>query len=670
MARSLYRRYRPQRFGELVGQDHVVTALTNAVRDDRVGQAYLFSGPRGTGKTSTARILAKALNCHVVSGGEPDGTCESCRAIEQGRSLDVFELDAASNRGIDQMKDLLSTVALGTSGRTKVYVLDEVHMLTPQASAALLKTLEEPPDHVVFVLATTDPQKVLPTIRSRTQHYEFRLLLAEQLESHVRSVARAADIAVDDVVVDQVVRRAAGSARDALSALDQVAAGGTVDDPDAPVDGVVTALVERDAGAVLTSVAAAVGRGVDPRDLADGLARHLRDVFLVAVGGAGGALGVHQLDRLGADADRLGAGRAVSALEALGGVLVDLRQATDPRLVLEAALLRLAADPSHDELAALRARLDRLEAELATRPVAGQPSALAVVPPQAPPPAPVDPPSASRTDPQAPTAAAASEAAEANGGDDPPPAVQGDDRDGAPGAPGPTRPGAEGPAADARRALSRQSPSVRPPDGGGSAARPPAPPPPLPTPPAGSDAPAPSSVGSGAPAPPSVGSGAPAPPSVGSDAPAPPSVGSGAPAPPSVGTSPLGEVWEREVVPGLPARARALFGAGRLVEATEDAAAFALPNGPHMARCETVRRDVEAAMGRAAGRPVTLVLMVEGDDVPPLRSAPAGRSAGAAPDDEAVDPEDLVDAPAGLDPVAQLQAAFPGARLVDDTTDE
>ena len=173
---SLYRRFRPGRFDEIRGQDHVVRALRSAVRDDRVSHAYLFSGPRGTGKTSSARILAKALNCEAPVEGEPCGVCTSCVEITQGSSLNVHELDAASNNGVDAMRDLVAHASLGTPGRWKVYIVDEVHMLSTAAANALLKTLEEPPSHVVFVLATTDPQKVPPTIRSRTQHLEFRLL--------------------------------------------------------------------------------------------------------------------------------------------------------------------------------------------------------------------------------------------------------------------------------------------------------------------------------------------------------------------------------------------------------------------------------------------------------------------------------------------------------------
>src|SRR6266513_2475330 len=199
---SLYRRYRPQRFSELRGQDHVSRTLRNAVREGRVAHAYLFSGPRGTGKTSSARILAKVLNCAAPADGEPCGVCESCVEVAAGTSLDVHELDAASNNGVEAMRDLVARAALGTPGRWKVYIVDEVHMLSTAASNALLKTLEEPPGHVVFVLATTDPQRVIPTIRSRTQHFEFRLLSGTALADLVRHVQDDAGLDVPSEAVD------------------------------------------------------------------------------------------------------------------------------------------------------------------------------------------------------------------------------------------------------------------------------------------------------------------------------------------------------------------------------------------------------------------------------------------------------------------------------------
>src|SRR5437899_7916567 len=212
---SLYRRYRPQRFSELRGQDHVSRTLRNAVRENKVTHAYLFSGPRGTGKTSSARILAKALNCAQPTDGEPCGVCESCVEVTNGTSLDVHELDAASNNGVEAMRDLVARAALGTPGRWKVYIVDEVHMLSAAASNALLAPPEAPPAHVVFVLATTDPHKVLPTIRSRTQHFEFRLLPPDLLVEHLTWVAADAGLDVPSEDIALVARRGNGSARDA-----------------------------------------------------------------------------------------------------------------------------------------------------------------------------------------------------------------------------------------------------------------------------------------------------------------------------------------------------------------------------------------------------------------------------------------------------------------------
>ncbi|MGZ4727964.1 MAG: DNA polymerase III subunit gamma/tau, partial [Acidimicrobiales bacterium] len=258
---SLYRRYRPQRFSELRGQEHLVAALQNAVREDRVGHAYLFSGPRGTGKTSSARILAKVLNCENPIDGEPCGVCESCVSVEQGTSFDVHELDAASNNGVDAIRELIAKSAMGTPGRTKVYILDEVHMLSTPASNALLKTLEEPPPHVVFVLATTDPQKVLPTIRSRTQHFEVRLLSSEELAGLAEFIIADAQLDVPPGTVDYVVRAGAGSARDMESALDRVIAAGGVPDSVDAVDELVEALCEHDTGRALVAVEATMSRG-------------------------------------------------------------------------------------------------------------------------------------------------------------------------------------------------------------------------------------------------------------------------------------------------------------------------------------------------------------------------------------------------------------------------
>jgi DNA polymerase III subunit gamma/tau len=363
---SLYRRYRPQRFDEVLGQEHVTKALRNAVREDRVGHAYLFSGPRGTGKTSTARILAKVLNCDAPVDGEPCGKCENCLVVAEGRVTDwLLEQDAASKSKVDDMRDLIERVPLGTSGKRRVIILDEVHMLSQGAENALLKTLEEPPEHVVFVLATTDPQKVRPTIRSRTQHFEFRLLSPDVLADHVRHVIADAALGLDadevERAVDHVIRSGAGSARDTLSALDQVAALGEVFDPSEPVDPVLDALCDRDAGAVLVAVADALAAGRDARALGEDLIAALRDAFLAVMGAADEHVPPAQRERAARVGQRLGPAGLTRALDVLGESLVELARKPDPRVVVEVALVRLTLPASDRTLDAILERLDRLE---------------------------------------------------------------------------------------------------------------------------------------------------------------------------------------------------------------------------------------------------------------------------------------------------------------------
>ena len=410
---SLYRRFRPQRFAEVRGQDHVTSALRNAVRDGRVTHAYLFSGPRGTGKTSTARILAKALNCDVPEDGEPCGLCESCVAIAAGTSFDVHELDAASNNGVDAMRDLVARASLATPGRWKVYIVDEVHMLSTAASNALLKTLEEPPEHVVFVLATTDQQKVLPTIRSRTQHYEFHLLGEDVLGGLLHDVANDASLQLPDGALDAVRRRARGSARDALSALDQVAAAGVVEDDSDALSDVVRALAERDATAALVALDGATRSGRDPQQLAVELVERLRAGFLAVVAPELSHDATSAAEA--AEAGRLGTVRCVRAMEVIGSAIVTMRDAPEPRITLEVALIRLAHPEADDSPAALLERLERLERRVDAAGAGAGPSgdgdsprgAGRGAPPPPPPPPPPSPPSPSTRPPATPPPPAA-----------------------------------------------------------------------------------------------------------------------------------------------------------------------------------------------------------------------------------------------------------------------
>ncbi|MFZ9696515.1 MAG: DNA polymerase III subunit gamma/tau [Ilumatobacteraceae bacterium] len=363
---SLYRRYRPRRFSELRGQDHIVRALRNAVVNEREGQAYLFSGPRGTGKTSTARILAKVLNCEAPIDGEPCCACASCVAVESGTSYDVIELDAASNNGVDDVRDLIDRAGLGSPGRHRVFILDEVHMLSKAAEAALLKTLEEPPSHVVFVLATTDPQKVSETIRSRTQHLQFHLLPMHDLEEHVRFVVADAGLEVTDAAIEQVLVQGGGSARDTLSALELVAAAGGDVEEAVDLDEFIEAIIDGDPGRALAAVAFAVQQGRDPRTLGEQLVRHLREAFLTQMAPELVQLPAERAEHVAAWARRLGNGSIVRAMEAIGDTLIAMRHAPDARLLLEVSLMKLCSPGDSGDVSGLVVRLERLERAVAS----------------------------------------------------------------------------------------------------------------------------------------------------------------------------------------------------------------------------------------------------------------------------------------------------------------
>ena len=604
---SLYRRFRPGRFDEIRGQDHVVRALRSAVRDDRVSHAYLFSGPRGTGKTSSARILAKALNCEKPVEGEPCGICTSCIEITQGSSLNVHELDAASNNGVDAMRDLVAHASLGTPGRWKVYIVDEVHMLSTAAANALLKTLEEPPSHVVFVLATTDPQKVPPTIRSRTQHLEFRLLGAETLHDLLESVNEEAALGLDAEALEAAVRRGRGSARDALSALDQVAAAGSADAARPELAQVLHALADGDVSQVLVALSALLAGGWGPQQLATELIDDLRQVFLSALAPELCAASGSSLERFTAVAEMMGLPKVVRSMEILGHALVDMREAPDAQVVLEIAIVRAVRPDLDSGMEALSERVSLLERTLSGGAAFPRPGAAAE-------PATDAAPTARRPAPVAPER-------------------------GAPGDVG-RRPSIGA----VRRSQQASGAAVAPPAETAPSALDPAPSEPV---------------------------------TASETAPkrAAPTTAHGAGV---VDRDSLTEAWGDGILRALPARAKALYSAGRFVNVDEQGAHFALPNAAHRERCADLVPTVEAALAAHFGTPVTLVLDVDDATAPaagaaPGRPTPGGADSGAgANDDEMdhVDPADLLhdapDAPADQASAAEarLLEAFPGASEV------
>ncbi len=377
MAEALYRKYRPQIFEDVVGQEHIERTIKNAIAQDKVSHAYLFTGPRGTGKTTTARLLAKALLCQKGPTAEPDGSCEDCQAIANGEHPDVYELDAASRTGVENVREeIIGRVQFApTRGRYKIYIIDEVHMLSTAAFNALLKTLEEPPSHVVFILATTDPQKVPETIHSRCQRFDFRRISTDSIVSRLGAICVAEDVEFEGEALELVAHRAEGGMRNALTSLEQLIAfgGGKVS----------LEVAERMLGSLASSDLAEIVRFVGTRDVAScfrwtaefvetgadfsqftrDFAEHIRNMYVMSLAGVDVALDVSEAGRreLSEELKMFGPDRLARLLGVLGDLSAELKTSTNPRLSFEIALTRMVRPESDLTLEGLAERIERLE---------------------------------------------------------------------------------------------------------------------------------------------------------------------------------------------------------------------------------------------------------------------------------------------------------------------
>ncbi|PKH38424.1 DNA polymerase III subunit gamma and tau [Nocardioides alpinus] len=455
---ALYRRYRPETFQEVIGQDHVTEPLRAALAANRVNHAYLFSGPRGCGKTTSARILARALNCARAPISDPCGECDSCRELARGGpgSIDVIEIDAASHGGVDDARDLREKAFFApVRDKYKVYIIDEAHMVTTQGFNALLKLVEEPPPHLRFIFATTEPDKVLPTIRSRTHHYPFRLIPPRLLSDYLSQLAAEEGVAIEPAALPLVVRAGAGSARDTLSVLDQLLGGAgeagvthklATDllgfTPDTLLDEVVEAFASRDGATVFSVVDKVVETGQDPRRFTEDLLRRLRDLVIVTAVPDAPATGLIDVpqdagERLVAQAARFGAIELSRAADIVAAGLTEMRGATAPRLLLELLCARVLLPGADHTSEGVMARLERLERRLdvtgapvpaAAARAAAVPAAAAPAPPAAtiapqatPAPTPTPEPAPARTEEPAPPPPVPTSAPRQDGPPPPPP---------------------------------------------------------------------------------------------------------------------------------------------------------------------------------------------------------------------------------------------------------